>query len=247
MLECPLGSLPVNGVCKQVVTDIVHLGGLEIMYIVNIKYNWSEIADNQVAAQLGETIADEIESHAGLHTCGNCSVEVKNYPNDMEDVEIRVWYNKMPTTSCQLDHIHQGALAVSGKNLDIQLTSRIRLTAVATIAEKSDYDIRGGQLIFLRDNEFTYCDYKNRLHITEPLCPRIEIAFSEALKLKHGKRKKAFLTFFENFEDLNETTTVGVCIEDYNTIMRQTSGSAIRRLSGSAVIIIFLRTITSLV
>ena len=238
-LECPGGSLPVDGACQQVVSHIVHRSGLAIMLRVNIKLNWSVIDDSQIASLLSEKVTEELEARLGLHTCGNCSVEVLHSPNAREDKELRVLFVKIPTPSCQLDLIYKAVLAVSGKTIELELISEIIITAYVRIAGRSHYDPRLNmdyKIIFQRDDNF--CNQKYRVLIIEPLCPAIKLAFSESLKLKDGKQRRTFLTFFQHDEPLNETTTVYVCSEDYVAFMSQTSDSATRKLFESTAIFI---------
>ena len=216
--------------------------GLKILFIVNIKYNWSEITDTK----LGQKMSEELDFRLGLHTCGNCEVAVWNSSDIRQDIEIRVSFVKLTTPSCQLDVIYKRVLAVSGQQIEIELTSGMRLTAIAKIAEKLDYYNRGN---YIFNTRYQFCSRDAfMIEIIEPLCPRINLKFSESLKLKNGTKKQAFLNFFQNvkIQNVNETSNVPVCIGDYNKAMRKTSGSARRKLLEATAIFISYKILYSL-
>ena len=205
--------------------DIVHKE-VWILWIVNIKYNRSEMADSQNTSQLGQQIAEDIENRLGLYSCGNCSLTVRKSSIDREAIDVLVLLKKQLTPSCQLDLIHKGVRAVSGKKMSIRLTPGILLMVYAKIATKRDYDdiLIGSEVIYYRQEEF--CHGKTPFHITEPVCPLITLTYLESIKLEHENKKNAFLTFFEDVEHRNESTTVHVCTEDYIAAMRQSSGTS---------------------
>ena len=106
---------------------------------------------------------------------------------------------KIPTRSCQLDLIYKAVLTVSGKKIELVLSSGISFTAYVRIAKRSHYDPRLNtdyKIIFQREDNF--CNQKYRVVIIEPLCPAIKLAFSESLKMKDGKQRQTFLTFFQH-------------------------------------------------
>ena len=184
-----------------------------------------EIPDRQVASQLGQTVEEELEIRSGLHTCGNCSVDVTSSSNARQYIEIRVFFETntnivMPIRS----HTQRGPRGLWQENrntVNIKDTSHGHCYNFGKL--KSDYDDERDSIFFRNDH---FCHSSNRLLITEPVCPSIGLAFSESLELKRGTKKQAFHTFFENVEHLNETTAVDLCTEDYITVMGQTSGSA---------------------
>ena len=217
--------------CQQIVTHIVQGGRLDIMLKVNIHSNWTDINDTNAEAQLGQKVAEVLEDSIGLHLCGSCSVSVYTDRSSYSgrSSEVNVYFEKRFTPSCQLEFIYETILKVSGKQLEILRTTFVHITAIATIAEKADYErynyYRPEQLFSRNDN---YCSSKLKvvIRITEPLCPRIQIAFSESGKLKQKNRKQSFHAFFENLDQINDNTTVHVCVADYVKVMRIASRSA---------------------
>ena len=189
--------------------------GLEILFTVNIMYNWTEINDRKLIVEMGQKVSEELDIRLGLHTCGNCEVWVSNSSDIQHVIEIRVLQVKLQTPSCQLDIIYKRVLAVSGQQIEIQLTSRLRLTAIAKIVEKSDYYnmLNRGETIL--NTNYQFCSEFYRLQIIEPLCPCINLKFSESLKLKNGTKKQVFLNFFQNIkiQNVSEASHVYVCIE----------------------------------
>ena len=235
-LACPLGSAAVGGDCEAMVTGMNIKRGLAIMFVVNVNLNQSEITDRHNVTLLGQKLAWELEIRSGLNTCRKCGTVVKTSSTTGLYTQIRVLIMKFPKTSCQLEHIYKGISAVSGKKIDIQLTPKVRLRVVSRISENYDYD--RGETIFRNGSS---CELLNPMKITEPICPSIELAFSESLTLKDGKKKQEFLMFFKNVENLTDTTTVSVCKVDYITVMRQTGGSKTRnRLELTASFIIYM-------
>ena len=138
------------------VSEMIDTRGLAIIFVVNFKSNLSEITDRQTVTQLGQMLAGELEIRSGISTCEDGSIMVNKSLDVGWDTEIRVLFVKRPTASCQLHHIHKGILAVSGKDIEIQLTSKVRLTAVSRIAKKVDYDGSRGETIFRTDIMMSY-------------------------------------------------------------------------------------------
>ena len=237
--------MAVDGVCEEVIFSIGNHGGLKILFKVVIYSNWTVIAATNDNSQFGQIVAEELEDLIGLHKCGNCSAsaytDLSSYSG--QTIKVDVYFEKSFTPSCQLDLIHRNILASSGKQIEIQLTSLIRLAATATIAEKADYErfmyYRFDRLFSRSDN---FCSFgTSHLQVTEPLCPRIQIAFSESKKLRHGTKKQNLLTFFENLNQKNDTTIVHVCTTDYFNVMRQTNGSSSRHQLGYCIFFMFYK------
>ena len=205
------------------VTGMIDTRGFAIMFVVNVNFNQSGITDRHNVALLGQKLARELEILSGISKCRECSIMVKKSSTTGLYTEIRVLFVKRPKASCQLEHIYKGISAVSGKKIEIQLTPGVRLTAVSRISENYDYN-RGETIV----RTVSDCMVSNPIRITEPLCPSIELAFSESLTLEDGKKKQEFLTFFHNVENLTAETTVSICKKDYITVMRQTGGSEAR-------------------
>ena len=129
----------MDGECKQVISHIIHEGGLSIMLIVHLKSNWSTIA--RKPRRVGRLLVKELENSLAVHTCGHCdaSAYIDNSTYPRPDIKIDVLLVKSFTPSCQLDFIHERIEAASQTEIEIPLTPELRLSATFTIAEKSDF------------------------------------------------------------------------------------------------------------
>ena len=227
----------MDGECKQVISHIIHEGGLSIMLIVHLKSNWSTIA--RKPRRVGRLLVKELENVLAVRTCHHCDAiaYIDNSTYSRQDIKIDVLLVKSFTPSCQLDFIHERIEAASQTEIEIPLTRGLRLSATLTVAEKSDFfdDYAQAGRIPIVSGKSKICKVSGYAQkITAPFCPSIQIALSESGELGHGRKKKLFLSFFKN-QTYNANATILVCTKDYMTVMRQTSGSDVRQLLESGL------------
>ena len=129
---------------------------------------------------------------------------------------------------CQFDFIVEKAFAGLDKGVKISLHNHLNITFSANLRhvsqavelKKLSSDCFGNPL-----GKIGILGCGTPFIITKKPCPEFHLEYSEVLSLPHGIKTTMLSHFFDTQKELNGTTVVKVCVEDYHRIMDQWNGS----------------------
>ena len=125
---------------------------------------------------------------------------------------------------CQFDFIVEKAFAVVDKEVKISLHNHLNITFSAILRHVNQALKYGDEPSDCFGNPFgkpgiLACE--TPFIITKKPCPEFHLEYSEVLSLPHGTKTTILSHFFDTQKELNGTTVVKVCVEDYHKIMDQ--------------------------
>ena len=128
---------------------------------------------------------------------------------------------------CQLDFIVEKAFAVLDKGFKISLRNHLNITFLASLrhVNQAGYRDVSSDCFGNTLGKIDILTCGTPFIITKKPCPEFHLEYSEVLSLPHGIKTTILSHFFDTQKELNGTTVVKVCVEDYHRIMDQWNGS----------------------
>ena len=136
------------------------------------------------------------------------------------------------TTDCQFDFIVERGFTVLDEDITISLNHGENITFSAsfrdvnqTVRHVHDYTACFGEKFQLSKTNIKF--YDRAVIITKKPCPEYHLEYSEVISLPHSTKKTTLSHFFDTQKELDETTVVNVCVDDYNESMDLKNDSGI--------------------
>ena len=142
------------------------------------------------------------------------------------------------TKVCQSDfivekffNVLEAGISISLNNHRLVFSSSLRDVNETARPRHNFSDCYGGKFQ-LSKTYINNCDLQ-AVKITKKPCPEYRLEYSEVTSVPHGTKRTLMLQFFDLQKELNETSAVNVCIDNYNEIMALKNG--ISRLPTSSM------------
>ena len=129
------------------------------------------------------------------------------------------------TTDCQFDFIVERGFTVLDEEITISLNNDEHITFSASLRDVNqtvhpthDYTDCFGEKFQLSKTILKICD-RVEVIITKKPCPEYHLEYSEVISLPRSTKKTTLSHFFDTQKELDETTVVNVCVDEYNESM----------------------------
>ena len=211
------------GRCKQLANGIYGLS-VDVIFLLKLLQDQTDVFQGwqeSNTTELGKQVYEEMEGVLGLYMCAFClwDVQMSNSAQALPGFTVTAAFQVTP--DCQLEMIHDKVRAtILRDQLEMTLNGQ-------TVAMSVDLDTtRLSDLIYEELKQIFHIEFDRICPSPFPitaLCPEFELAYSEVAPQIKGKAQVYFLKLFNDFENVDNGTSLHVCVNDYFMIMSLTS------------------------